>query len=161
MCRVVSCVVGRGCLLRANAFSWQNFVRFLTKEFRWGWYWDSLNLQLVSEVRVILATPELCKGRKKESEVYQSYLTLCYPVDCSLPGCSVHGIFPGKNIGVGCHFLVQEVRKTFAWFKTQALNPGLLHCRQTLYHLSHQGTLQTCYLFLKANSCVIRSHSWE
>ena len=28
-----------------------------------------------------------------ESEITQSYLTLCNPVDCSLPGFSVHGIF--------------------------------------------------------------------
>ena len=39
---------------------------------------------------------------------------------------------PGKNIGVGCHFLLQEI------FPTQGLNPGLPHCRQMLYHLSHQ-----------------------
>ena len=43
--------------------------------------------------------------------------------------------FPGKSTRVGCHFLLQEI------FPTQALNPGLLHCRQTLYHLSHQGSL--------------------
>ena len=30
---------------------------------------------------------------KKESEVAQSCLTLCDPMDCSLPGSSVHGIF--------------------------------------------------------------------
>ena len=30
--------------------------------------------------------------------------TLCDPVDCSLPGSSVHGDSPGKNTGVGCHF---------------------------------------------------------
>ena len=43
---------------------------------------------------------------------------------------------PGKNTEVGCHFLLQGV------FPTQGLNPGLLHCRQTLYHLSHQGSSQ-------------------
>ena len=32
---------------------------------------------------------------------------LCDPMDCSLPGSSVHGIFPSKNTGVGCHFLLQ------------------------------------------------------
>ena len=32
----------------------------------------------------------------------QSYLTPCNPVDCSLPGCCVHGIFQGRNSGVGC-----------------------------------------------------------
>ena len=30
---------------------------------------------------------------KCESEVAQSCLTLCDPIDCSLPGSSVHGIF--------------------------------------------------------------------
>ena len=39
---------------------------------------------------------------------------------------------PGKNTGVGCHFLLQGT------FQTQGLNPGLLHCKQTLYQLSHQ-----------------------
>ena len=42
--------------------------------------------------------------------------------------------FPGKNTGVGCHFLLQEI------FLTQGLNPGLPHCRQALYLLSHQGS---------------------
>ena len=28
--------------------------------------------------------------------------SLCNPMDCSPPGSSVHGIFPGKNTGVGC-----------------------------------------------------------
>ena len=33
---------------------------------------------------------------KKESEVAQSRLTLCDPMDCSLPGSSVHGIFQAR-----------------------------------------------------------------
>ena len=41
--------------------------------------------------------------------------------------------FSSKNTGVGCHFLLQGI------FPTQGSNLGLLHCRQTLYHLSHQG----------------------
>ena len=40
----------------------------------------------------------------------------------------------GKNTGMGCHFLLQRI------FPTQGLNPGLLHCRQILYHLIHQGS---------------------
>ena len=32
-----------------------------------------------------------------------SCLTLCDPMDCSLPGSSVHGDSPGENIRVGCH----------------------------------------------------------
>ena len=33
--------------------------------------------------------------------VSQSCLTLCNPMDCSLPGFSVHGDSPGKNTGEG------------------------------------------------------------
>ena len=62
-------------------------------------------------------------------EVSQSCSTLCDPMDCSLPGSSVHGIF--QSTGVGCHFLLQGI------FPTQGSNLGLLHCRQMLYHLSH------------------------
>ena len=43
------------------------------------------------------------------------------PKDCSLPGSSVHGIFPGKNIVVGCHSLLQGI------FPTQGSNSCLLH----------------------------------
>ena len=32
----------------------------------------------------------------EESEVAQSCLTLCNPVDCSLPGSSIHGIFQAR-----------------------------------------------------------------
>ena len=45
----------------------------------------------------------LCFGKyygESKSEVAQSCLTLCDPMDCSLPGSSVHGIFPGKSTGV-------------------------------------------------------------
>ena len=38
------------------------------------------------------------------------------------------------NTGVSCHALFQEI------FPTQGSNPGLPHCRQTLYCLSYQGS---------------------
>ena len=41
---------------------------------------------------------------------------------------------PCKNTGVGCHALLQGV------VPTQGSNPGLLHCKQILYCLSHQGS---------------------
>ena len=41
---------------------------------------------------------------------------------------------PCKNTGVGYHVLLQGI------FLTQGLNLGLPHCRQILYHLSHQGS---------------------
>ena len=43
---------------------------------------------------------------KSESEVTQSCPTPSDPMDCSLPGSSFHGIFPGKSTGVGCHCLL-------------------------------------------------------
>ena len=63
--------------------------------------------------------------------VAQSCPTLCDPMDCSPPGSSIHEDSPGKNTRVGCHALLQGI------FPTQGLNPGLLHCRQVLYHLCH------------------------
>ena len=47
---------------------------------------------------------------------------LCNPMDC------------GKNTGAGSLSLLQ------GFFPTQGSNPGLLHCREILYHLSHQGS---------------------
>ena len=44
---------------------------------------------------------------KSESEVAHLCLTLCDPMDCILPDSFVHGDYPGKNTGVGCHFLLQ------------------------------------------------------
>ena len=43
---------------------------------------------------------------------------------------------PGKpkNTGVGSRSRLQGI------FPTQESNPGLLHCRQILYYLSHQGS---------------------
>ena len=57
-----------------------------------------------------------------EVKVAQSCLTLRDPVDCSPRGSS----------GVGSLSFLQEI------FTIQGLNPSLLHCRQILYHLSHQ-----------------------
>ena len=105
-----------------------------------------------------------CMKVKSESEVAQSCPNLSYPMDCSLAGkstgvgchcllcllcaitvkylCLIHSCIQcnyylillwGKNTGVGCHALFQGV------FPNQGSNPGLLHWRQILYHLSHQG----------------------
>ena len=55
----------------------------------------------------------------------QLCLTLCDPSACSLQApLSVE--FPGKNSGVGCHFLLQGI------FSTQGLNLCLLPCRWIL-----------------------------
>jgi len=38
---------------------------------------------------------------KSESEVAQLYLTLSDPMDCSLPGSSIHGIFQARVLEWG------------------------------------------------------------
>ena len=90
--------------------------------------------------------------------VAKSCLIFCDPMDCCMPGFpvsqSLHKVvsvelvipsnhlnlcFPlcsqnslGENTGVGSHLLLQGT------FSTQGSSPGLLHCRQILYHLSHE-----------------------
>ena len=41
--------------------------------------------------------------------VTQSCPILCDPMDSSWPVSSVHGDFPDKNAGVGCHALLQGI----------------------------------------------------
>ena len=45
---------------------------------------------------------------KSESEVAQPCLTLCDPMDCSLPGSSVHGIFQARVLEWGAIALSQK-----------------------------------------------------
>ena len=45
-------------------------------------------------------------GMNWEIGIGKSSLTLCDPMDCSLPGSSVHGIVQARVL-VGCHFLLQ------------------------------------------------------
>ena len=71
---------------------------------------------------------------KKQVLIAQSCPTLCDFSDCSPPGFSVHGILQAR--------ILDRVAIPFSRgiFLTQESNPGLLHCRQILYHLSHQGS---------------------
>ena len=58
-------------------------------------------------------------------------LTLCNPMDCILPGSSLHGILQAG--------ILEWLAMPFSGgiFLTQGWNPGL---RWILYHLSHQGS---------------------
>ena len=73
------------------------------------------------------------KRRKKVKSL--SCVWLCNPMDCSLSGSSVHGIFQAR--------ILEWVAISFSRrCSSQELNPGFLHCRQTLYPLRHQGSLK-------------------
>ena len=66
--------------------------------------------------------------KQAKMKVAQSCLSLCDPMDCT-----VRGISPGQNTGVGSLSL-QGI------FPTQGSNPGLPHCRWILSQLSHKGS---------------------
>ena len=63
--------------------------------------------------------------------VVQSCPTLCDPMNCSLPGPSVHRDSPGKKSRVGCHALLQG---NFSNTGIEPRSPAL----QTETHISHQ-----------------------
>ena len=67
------------------------------------------------EIGILLLCVQSCPSRQD-------------PEDCSHVRFLRPWNSPGKDIGVGCHFLLQGI------FPTQGLNPGLLHLRQILYH---------------------------
>ena len=93
---------------------------------------------------------ELTENRAVLCLVSHSCPTPCDPMDFSPPGFSAHGDSPDKNTGVDCYALLQGI------FLTQGSNPGLLHCRRILYHLSHQGSPRilewVAYLFSRGSS---------
>ena len=65
--------------------------------------WDSPGKNTGMGCHVLLQ----CIKVKSESEVTQSYLTPSDPMDCSLPGSSVHGIFQARVLEQGCHRLLR------------------------------------------------------
>ena len=73
-------------------------------------------------------------GLKSEKVlIIQSCLTLCNPMDYIATSLFCPLNFPGKNTEVGSCSLLQWI------FPTQGSNLDPLHCRQTLYQLSHKG----------------------
>ena len=80
----------------------------------------------------LFITPKFLSRGCVHAQLLQSCPTLCDPVDCSLPGSSVHRILQGKNTAVGWCALLQGI------FPSQELNVWhllhLLYCRQILYH---------------------------
>ena len=69
--------------------------------------------------------------------VAQSCPTLCDPwTAVHQGGLLCPWVFPGKDTGMGCHFLLQGI------FPTQGSNLGLLHCREILYWLGYKGSSQ-------------------
>ena len=75
--------------------------------------------------------------------VAQSCPTLCDSIDCSPSGYSVHGILQARILEwVGTPF---PRGSSPGWSPTQGSNPGLPHCGQILYCLSHWSAQSRSY----------------
>ena len=91
-----------------------------------GWILPRLNfLKMFSSLRILYRRPPFKSESESRSVVSDS---LC-----------PHGLYrpwnsPGQNTGVGSLSLLQGI------FPTQGSKPGLPHCRQILYQLSHKGS---------------------
>ena len=76
----------------------------------------------------------------KWSEVTQSYLTLCDPMDCSLPGSSVHGIFQARVLEWGAIAFSRGSSQPRDRTRVSHIVGRCFYC------LSHQGSLPKPYL---------------
>ena len=100
-------------------------------------YFGGTKLQLIIKPTMLNALPIFslfCPSLSCRSQCLENE-------SCSVMSDSLqsHGPYspqnsPGQNTAVGSLFLLQGI------FPTQGSNPGLPHCRQTLYCLSHQGS---------------------
>ena len=92
----------------------------------------SVELMMLSNHLILCCPLLLLPSIFSSIRVFSSKSALCI----RWPKCQSFSISPssspGKNTGVGSQPLLQGI------FLTQWLNPGLLHCKQILYHLSHQ-----------------------
>ena len=71
--------------------------------------------------------------------VVKSWPTLCDPMEYSPPGSSCLWDFPGKNTGVGCHFLFQGIfltRRVVWWAQNIFLCPVSMQPHLTIFCIS-------------------------
>ena len=87
--------------------------------------WEGLNSEVILAAYIFLSSFKWMKWSESNSVMSDSL----WP----------HGLYspwnsPGQNTGMGSFSLLQGI------FSTQGSIPGLLHCRQSLYQLSYQGS---------------------
>ena len=114
---------------------------------------------LIIRCKVLLRKQRIIRENKQQGEVYKvqlvkSLLRKQYSVVVWLLSCVqllvTHGLqpsgflcpwdFPGKNTGVDCHSLLQQI------FPIQGLNPRRQHWQVGSLTLSHQGSPRKQYL---------------
>ena len=91
---------------------------------------------------VFIMAKSSCKMLKSESVSHLVVSHSLQPMDYQPARLLCPWSSPGNSTGVGCHALLPGI------FLTQGLNPGLLHCRQILSCLSHQGSSASLQIFI-------------
>ena len=84
------------------------------------------------------------KKSENESEVAQSCLTLCDPMDCSLPGSSIHGIFQAR--------VLEWVAISFSRGSSQSRNQTHVFCIAGGFFTAEPTGKPS---LLKCNTCLI------
>ena len=64
----------------------------------------------------------------------------CYPMDCRPPGSSIHGISQARILEWIAIFFFGGSSRSRDQTQVSYIAGGLLHYRQILYQLSHQGS---------------------
>ena len=84
---------------------------------------------------LLLLKPVSLTPTESESEIAQSCLTPCDPMDCSLSGSSVHGIFQAR--------VLEWIAISFSRGSSQTRKQNRVSCiaGRGFYRLSHQGSL--------------------
>ena len=116
--------VGCHCLLQQTHSWYRAFALIISSSWNeFCWFSHSLHLIIIK-----VTTQTSSQGVELLIQcscscclVAKSCLTLYDPMECSPPGSSIHGIFPGKKTGVGCYFPLQMI------FLAQGSNLCLLH----------------------------------
>ena len=80
-----------------------------------------------AEIHFVLSQWSVTKASCCHLVTYKSRLTHLQPHGLQPARLLCPQDFPGKNTGMGCHFLLQGI------FQTRRLNPSLLRCRWILY----------------------------
>ena len=105
--------------------------------------WQSLKLVFWKSFQCIYANTSKYKWSESRSvaSLFATPWTIYSPWDS-----------PGQTTGVNSLSLLQGI------FPTQGSNPGLRHCRQILYQLSHQGSPWVQYTFFIT---LLREKAWN
>ena len=99
------------------------------------------------------ATEMICERYKSESEVAQSCLTLWDPMGCSLPGCSIHGIFQAWVLEWVIFFFFRRSSHPKDWTQVFSI------VGKRFYHLSHRLWLIPSMVLLHSRH--LNKHIWS